>query len=249
MRLAQLARKIAVKPTEIAAFLANKNSPIEDSSNAKVSDDQVMLVLTQFAPQLLNVPESTEETPVAEDLKIEPIKGLEINVADEEVKAVGEPTGESEITIEVIKAPKVELPGLKVVGKIDLPEPKKKEEEITRPEIENQIQPTVHTQRPERDATRKNLRSIREQDRRPRKNPVALKREREEREALRRREEEEKKEKEMRTQRYLKKVKTKTPPPKAVKRNKHEDDYEVYVSEEPKPKSLMGKILGWFVSE
>ena len=53
MRLAQLARKIGIKPGEIVTFLADKNLPIEGSSNAKVTEDQLERILTHFAPELL----------------------------------------------------------------------------------------------------------------------------------------------------------------------------------------------------
>ncbi|MEQ8424187.1 MAG: hypothetical protein RIA63_05715, partial [Cyclobacteriaceae bacterium] len=92
-------------------------------------------------------------------------------------------------------------------------------------------------------------RASREQDRRPRKNPIALQREREEQELLRKRQEEKQRQKDLRTRRYLDKVSKHTPAPKPTKRTKHEDEYEVYVEEKAKPKSFVGKILNWFVSE
>ncbi|MCB0490919.1 MAG: hypothetical protein KDC93_00745 [Cyclobacteriaceae bacterium] len=248
MRLAQLARKIGVKPSEIATFLANKNLPIEDSSNAKVADDQLEIVLLEYAPSMLPsvevgepqemAEEKTESTLVAERLDVPEDIGLA--ETDEPGEIIIEENDET--TKEVIKPVLVELPGLKVVGKIDLPEPKKKEEENSK-DSEEKLPVKETIERPRR----RNV--SRENERRPRKNSVVLQREREAREALKRKQEEKEREKELRTQRYLKKVKNYTPPPQPIKRKKHEEEYEVYTEEPEKPKSLIGKILNWFVSE
>ncbi|MEZ4947158.1 MAG: hypothetical protein R2804_16590 [Cyclobacteriaceae bacterium] len=249
MRLAQLARKIGVKPSEIATFLANKNLPIEDSSNAKVADDQLEIVLLEYAPSMLPslevgepqemAEEKTEPTSVAERLDVPEDIGLA--ETDEPSEIIIEENDET--TKEVIKPVLVELPGLKVVGKIDLPEPKKKEEEENLKDNEEKLPIKETIERPRR----RNV--SRENERRPRKNSVVLQREREAREALKRKQEEKEREKELRTQRYLKKVKNYTPPPQPIKRKKHEEEYEVYTEEPEKPKSLIGKILNWFVSE
>lgn len=254
MRLAQLARKIGVKPSEIATFLASKNLPIEDSSNAKVADDQVEIVLMEYAPDLLAPTEALDSPQVSEE-KTEPVMVSEPIELQEEVTLdssveIEEIVAEENdvVSKEVIKPILVELPGLKVVGKIELPEPKKKEEvnaEESREEIgEEKLQAKQAIERPRR---RKN--SNRENERRPRKNIVALQREREAREALKRKQEEKEREKELRTQRYLKKVRNYTPPPQPIKKKKHEEEYEVYTAEAEKPKSFIGKILNWFVSE
>jgi hypothetical protein len=248
MRLAQLARKIGVKPSEIATFLANKNLPIEDSSNAKVADDQLEIVLLEYAPSMLPpvevgepqemVEEKTEPTLVVERLDAQ--EDIELAETDEHSEIIIEE--KDEIAKEVIKPVLVELPGLKVIGKIDLPEPKKKEEENTEGGEEKlPVKETIERPR------RRNV--SRESERRPRKNSVALQREREAREALKRKQEEKERKKELRTQRYLKKVKNYTPPPQPIKKKKQEEEYEVYTEEVEKPKSFIGKILNWFVSE
>ena len=234
MRLAQLARRISVKPSEILEFLASKNIEIENSSNAKVNDDHVDLVLEQFAPEILKNEREATGGPNAESATIEP--EIELDTIDEDqvihARQLAEPEQLEEIQPEVIKPIKVELPGLKVVGKIDLPEPKKKEEPAENiddeGEAKDEISVTVQPEgRPRRDNQRKS-KPLHDQDRRPRKNPIALRREREEREALSKKLEAKEKEKELRTQRYLKKVSAKIAPPKPVKRANHEDEYEVF---------------------
>lgn len=251
MRLAQLARKIAVKPSEIASYLTTQGIAIEDSSNAKIADDHVQLVLQHFEPDLmaseveaefqqLSVMPETAEEPMSTDNAIEPLEGQSEEINPENSRPEGE----------VIKPVKVELPGLKVVGKIELPEPKKKiveektEEQLpTTPGQEAESKPPAETRE-----FRKPRRQNRIQETRPRKNPIALQREREEREALRKKLEEQKKEKELKTQRYLKKVSQYTPPVRRAKQ-KNQEQYEVYKEEKPVPKSLVGKILNWFVSK
>ncbi|MFZ1806591.1 MAG: hypothetical protein WAU36_05190 [Cyclobacteriaceae bacterium] len=249
MRLAQLARKIGVKPSEIATFLASKNLPIEDSSNAKVSEDQMEKVLVHYAPDLM-VPVVEVESQELFEEKTESVSDVnsietpqEEQVASDldEVVTVNEDTSEAE----VIKPVLVELPGLKVVGKIDLPEPKKKEVENAKEEgTEGELDDKVNNER-----SRKRRNVNRENERRPRRNVVALQREREAREALRRKQQEKEIDKEQRTKRYLNKVKQNTPTPQRLKRNKHEDEYEVYTEVPEKPKNFIGKILNWFVSE
>lgn len=246
MRLAQLARKIATKPAEIVTFLASRNLPVDDSSNAKVTDEQVLLVFRHYAPELLEV-NTTDELTVEEPLVVTTEELAEQTPEEQETSSDEIEAAEVEqpLVSEVIKPVKVELPGLKVVGKIDLPEPKKKEVDSNNPEEEALEKGDLKS----KSRQRKNPRVPRDEDRRPRKNSIALQREREARERLRRKQEESIKEKELKTQRYLKKVSKYTAPPKPMKRNKHEEEYEVLVENKEQPKTWLGKIFGWFVSE
>lgn len=254
MRLAQLARKIGIKPGEIAAFLTDKNLPIDGSSNAKVAEDQVELVLRHYAPDLLSpvaeiesqvlAEEETESVTNPEHLEISEDAPLLASEEDMKVATSDEDT----VIKEVIKPVLVELPGLKVVGKIDLPESKKlgaetvEEDKVEAGEKKLPIKKTN-----EKLGRRRNIN--RENEQRPRKNIVALQREREARETLKRKLEEKEREKKLRTERYLKKVSKFTPPPQRPKKIKYEDEYEVFSIEPEKPRSFFGKILNWFVSE
>lgn len=254
MRLAQLARKIAVKPAEIADFLTANNIIIEVSSNAKVADEHVLMVFEHFAPEMLKSNALPEVNRVEVEEKIAELPAASIDskgiIADEDESTESAKEKEPSSPNEVIKPPKVELPGLKVVGKIDLPEPRKKKEETPEPETgEDAVQPEpAKPVRERREDRRKVLPN--NHDRWPRKNPLALQREREEREALRRKLEKKKKEKELRTQRYLKKVAEKAAQPKPSRKNKkQEEEYEVYTEAKQPPKSLLGRLVRWFVSE
>ncbi|MEZ4973852.1 MAG: hypothetical protein R2820_11120 [Cyclobacteriaceae bacterium] len=268
MRLAQLARKIAVKPADIVAFLASRDIIIEDNSNAKVADEYEQIVLQHFAPDLLisetETPEAgAEDQPVIEE-SIE-IPQVEIEEVENRVEAMEPVETKEEDKPEVIKPPKVELPGLKVVGKIDLPEPKKKTpetpvettEEQPKAEGEQASDEAGSLPSPDRESRgprdrRRPQRNDRRQrtEYKPRKNPIALQREREEREALRKKLEDQQKQKELRTQRYLKKVEGRTTPQRTSKKSKkkHEEEYEVF-TEKQRPKSFFGRIMNWFVSE
>ena len=235
MRLGQLARKLELRPAEIIEFLATKNILIEDDANAKVDDNFVTLVFQQFAPdrEAENTPEvdvaavSTPDEPVAE-----------VKVVDENPSALG-PASESEPErIEVIKAPKVELSGLKVLGKIDLPDNKKKQGEAP--------QENSETEQPREFSREKKSPGYKKTQRSP-QNPIALQREREALAAQKKREEELQLKKEKRTQNYLKKVKAHQPT-KAAKLHREEAE-EMSAAElaEP-PKTLWGKFVRWLTT-
>lgn len=255
MRLAQLARKISVKASEITEFLADRGIQLENSSNAKVMDEHVELVLTHFAPELIGEDDAAiPELPSEQEANLTETDSEELSQKVEEIETHEDIVTPEEVveTHEVIKPVKVELPGLKVVGKIDLPEPKKKEEELPEDSegpIEKAENNTDTTNRSSRSGPGRVARPKREYDRRPRKNPIALQREREEREALKRKLEQREKDKELRTKRYLKKVKVKSNPPKPLKKIRNDEEYETYSEVATKPKSFIGKILNWFVSE
>jgi len=213
MRLGQLARKLNVRTAEITEFLAQHNMLIDEGSNVRLQEDQVVLIVKHF--DAANAAFFLTEKEVSE-VQIEPKEEPKETVEDAPARVLIEPTTISEVDPEkpeVIRAPKVELSGLKVLGKIDLPEKKKKEPEAG----------TIKVQPP---ATESGNKSVR-QERRPfhqqknrndksHKNPVALQREREAREAEKVERERQKERKEKRTQYYLNRVKS--APTKPVKK-------------------------------
>jgi hypothetical protein len=246
MRLGQLARKLAVRPAEIVEFLATSNIRIDDGTNARLDDEYVVRIIQHFAPARLEeimqpaVEEVQEVQEVVSDNNIIEINNLEPEAAietvvvepepviipslQEEIQSVPAETKtivadiQEEDNTEVIKAPKVELAGLKVLGKIELPEPKKKEtaklpeeETSTTPEDKDKIQEPAPV-RPTRNRSegRKNYTSDR-RSQQSRRNPIALQREHEAREAELKREEEAKREKERRTLYYQQRVKASVP--------------------------------------
>lgn len=235
MRLGQLARKLELRPAEIIEFLAAKNIVIEDDANAKLEDNYAALIFQQFAPNM-----EAENTPEEDGAPVstpdEPI--VEVNVVDESQAALSRASESVSERIEVIKAPKVELSGLKIVGKIDLPETKKKQAEAPQENSE-----TEQGKQFNRDKKSSNYRKTQ----RPQKNPIALQREREALAAQKKKEEELQLKKEKRTQNYLKKVKAHQPT-KAVKLIREEAE-EMTADElaEP-PKTLWGKFIKWLTT-
>jgi hypothetical protein len=230
MRLGQLARKLEVRPAEIIEFLATKNILIEDDANTKVDDSHATLVFRQFAP------ENGPEVDTAASIPDEPI--VEVNVVDEKSSALSPEIESEPERIEVIKAPKVELSGLKVLGKIDLPETKKKQAEESQENSEKE-QP--------REFNRERKSPVYKKTQRSEKNPIALQREREALAAQKKREEELQLKKEKRTQNYLKKVKSHQPT-KAAKLHREEAEEMTAAELAESPKTLWGKFVRWLTS-
>ncbi|MFM7855505.1 MAG: hypothetical protein ACKO96_27165 [Flammeovirgaceae bacterium] len=226
-----MARKISVKQSDVVSFLLNQNISIADNSNTRVEEEQIRLVVQHFAPNQINeiFTEVEKETPTAEkeETKIDAHSELVYTVAlpNNEIKTEEFP--EQQQPIEVIKAPKVELQGLKIVGKIDLPEAPKKETKEQRQENKQERQ-----RRESRQTERKG----------GKRNPIALQREREEREAQLLREEKLKAEKELKTKRYLSKVKPRTVKPTRLVKEEVEQMVEVA---EQQPTNIFGRFWRW----
>lgn len=237
MRLGQLARKLSVRPDQIVDYLLKFNITLDEGSNARIEDNDAEKAIAFFAPTLSN-PQVQEllgkETLVAEpETVIEEPTPEEVNVAEafdnkpeeiisEVVVEVASPViADAEMTFElgeVIKAPKVELPGLRVIGKIELPQPKKKEEDIAdtghTAEENNVPAENISEERKQPRHEPKTNRSDknRNERERPRKNPIALQREREAREGDKKKREEEIRSKELRAVHYAKKIKQQAAP-------------------------------------
>ena len=252
MRLGQLARKLALRPSEIVAYLAGKNIPIEEGSNIRLLDEHVVLVLLQFAPSrmegVIGEPDENGETDPVDIHSAQP--EIELTIQTGESPDFKTPDKVNEIREdkpEVIKAPKVELPGLKVLGKIEFPEPKKKEPPLIDPSLTIEG-PTV------REEPKKSPPEIKKgsppkterRDQRPKKNPIALQREREAMEAEKRRKAETERKKELRTRHYFKKVKP-SAPTKALKLVK-EPVEEIAKEQINPPKTVLGRFLKWLTT-
>lgn len=161
MRLGQFARKLEVKPSEIADFLNSEHDQsISVHPNSKIPDELLQIVEERFAIAKVETEENIIET--AENTEVSSVADVVTEEKTEDVDEVIEAKGsdsvensdeteqsDSETTelkewqrgefvpdelkeqAETIKAPKIDLEGLKVVGKIELPEkPVKTEEEL-----------------------------------------------------------------------------------------------------------------------
>lgn len=148
MRLAQIARKLKVKTSEVVAFVDQKfGDQIVHAPNTRIPDEYVNAILEHFtvhqeekseeidSPTQSPTPEQIEETQEVQaevaldneqaESQIEEAEETEETEEAEEL----EETEELNIEDGVIKAPKVEVTGVKVVGKIDLPGDKAEETE------------------------------------------------------------------------------------------------------------------------
>ncbi len=234
MRLGQLSRKLGIHTSKIVDFLASKDITISEDSNARIEDEYVTWVTQKYAPQLM-----TEVNTTLSEEKIEPIS-IQPPVVEEVPFTEEQPIPSEEPLIpELIKAPKIELSGLKVLGKIEIPEKKKKEtttdhvaSEISIAETESKVQPDRRTNT-----------SRREYEERPRKNPIALQRERETREVEKTRQEERLRLKDKKAQHYQSKVKVQV----ATKRmNRIEEPLEkIETPIEMEPTTMWGKFKKW----
>ncbi len=214
MRLAQLARKLSIKPSAIVAFMAEQSVVLEDNANTKIEDAHVSIVINHFAPTMLEaevkaIAEQVDE-PQNEIITIEEVVVSETSLPDpivtESLSAESTDTESQELP-DIIRAPKVELSGLKVLGKIELPE-KKKKEEVTADANAAELMDANAEQKP-KGRERKTI--DRKRTERPKRNPLAEARERELREAEERKKAEEEKRKELRKQNYLKTRQAKVP--------------------------------------
>lgn len=210
MRIGQLARQIGISPSEIIEFLSAQNIETESGTNARLTEDVAAKILERFAPEKKA---EVIET-IAEEGKIE----------EEKIESETSAVSEEPAPLEVIRVSKVELQGLKVVGKIDLPEPKKKPEPLVE---KREYQP--RQSQPKRDW----------------KNPLDAKRKQEAREAEQKRREKAEQEKEKRTNHYYNKVKS--VPTKAAKKVEEQVVVEDLNEKEP-PKSALGRLWRWLTT-
>lgn len=253
MRLAQLARKVSVKSTAIVDFLAAQAVVIEDNPNTKIEEEHVRLVLTHFAPALLEA-EITALATVQEEVptivEAEPRQEVvqeDVPLMTTEESVVEVPAAPITVTEElpdIIRAPKIELSGLKVLGKIELPEKKKKEE----PEAGTtgdvlDIESTEPRIRP-----REKKLTDRKRAERPKRNPLSEARERERREQEEKRKAEEEKRKELRKQKYLQTRQAKAPA--RVEKVKVEKEVKKAPVKKKKEESvsLLTRFLRWLTS-
>lgn len=280
MRLAQLARKLSVTPAEIVRYLQANGQAIADV-NTRLEEEQLRPIISHFAPgrveeileedrkpaepelQEIVQDEPEAEVSIEEELTLvqtsdplpenEPLQpALQKDFSEEIVQSAEEAKDPLE-GVDVIKAPKVTLTGLKVLGKIDLPEPKKKEPEV-KPTDEIASETDIHTPPPPVTNNKDNKRNDRKNNRfsdkrerveRPRRNPVTLQREREQREAEERRREELKKEKERRTEYYNNRIKQSTPKRAARLIDEPLEGLHEIADE---PKTIWGKIWRWLTT-
>jgi hypothetical protein len=242
MRLGQLARKLALRPSQIVDFLSTHQIYLEEGSNAKLYDEHVDRIVQHFAPERLSEIEADIRTEAVAEKKDATIEIAEPVIGDKNfVNEIAEPEAKLDKP-EVIKAPKVELSGLKVLGKIELSEPKKKEKP---PADLGAEESKTETQEKVRPGNRKvPAKPRRESTEQPWRNPIALQREREAREAEEKKREAAEREKERRKEHYFKRVKVGQPtrPARIIDEPVERNDAPV---PDERPRGIWGRFMKW----
>jgi hypothetical protein len=251
MRLGQLARKLSLRPAQIVEFLAVQGIRIEENSNTRMQDNHVMLVVQQYAPESLSSITIEPDEVVNEEPVAEVQTESELPAVPEEVQQPKESVHTPTQEIEVIRVPKIELSGLKVLGKIELAELKIKEAPGEVPVALNdppsEDVPSVKAEvKPRKRSGKRDHKKPQKANNQSWKNPLEVQREREAKEAEERKKQMIAREKEKRKQYYEEKVKAAAKP----KRVKPKDDQSEEVPstvQKPEPKTLLGKFLRWWV--
>jgi hypothetical protein len=216
-----------MKPADIVALLEKHGFQIGEGTNTRLTNDQVATVNKHLGIT------PTEGMPAVIDEK--PEEAAVTTPADDPEESI-EPAAPEVLTPEVIRVERVELSGLKVLGKIDLPEPK-----TPAPEQVDDREQGADTGKRRDTREKKGFERKRSGNR---KNPVAFQRERES-EALRQKKIEEAAEKkERRTRRYYETVKQ-LPPTKPARIIN--DPVERFEPGElaTRPRTWFGRVLYW----
>jgi hypothetical protein len=247
MRIGPLARKLSVKPAQIITFIEGEFKIVQAGNHTRLEESQVRAVLTHFkADALFAGVEILEDEPEKEESKpVEITKTIteEFQLPVEEPKEVLASSQEEKP--EVIKAPKIELQGLKVLGKIELPEPKKKEKpttdhESSEPSEKREVKPRRRESRPQSRESRPN--------RTERKLTVAEQRDLDAKAEIERRRKEAEERKELRALRYQSKIRSRQPNKPSHHSIKETDKTPSYAEPRPAPKTWLGKLVRWFTT-
>src|SRR5690606_16019242 len=110
MRLGQLSRKLAVRSSEIVAFLATRNIQIEDGTNTRIDEEHEQLVIQHFAPELLKPQTTPEPEPITTPLvetQTTPLGQPVMEVESIEEETHETPT-EPPVEIEVVKMSEID---------------------------------------------------------------------------------------------------------------------------------------------
>ena len=150
MRIGQLARKLDVTPSQIINYLEEIGIEVDKGVNTKLFDAGIEKVEEKFGRiemvDEVKVPEPRETTEISSEKTVqeendtteevesnmEEVESiLEEEVVEIKAESIEQPVAEQEPeeSVEVIRPEYVKLQGLKVVDKIELPEPKPKKEE------------------------------------------------------------------------------------------------------------------------
>lgn len=238
MRLGQTARLLKVTAADIVEALQADFREIKNHPNVKITDEELTFLKSNFgyveepeetveaplteAPneepeteakvEIEKAPAPVEEAEVAIETPSEPISDTTPKFVESlrpKVITLEKEFDEKKENLDTFKAEKPQLEGLKVLGKIDIPEPIKKE---PKPEKENE--------RPKRINTRNGKQNRKSNHKKHQDLTPAQERKKAERIALRKKQEEEKRQKELKKKHYQENVAAKIAKPKRKKKKK-----------------------------
>ncbi|MGB1003990.1 MAG: hypothetical protein ACPGVC_07170 [Salibacteraceae bacterium] len=276
MRLGQLSRKVNVKPTEILSYLKNEfDVELGSHLNTKVEDELADKVINKFAKPKPETPKKEVVKEIANEIESsvsEPI--IDSTIEDEVIstddtstavsleKEESTPTTEFQPNEEVdpatiqnaelIKAPKVELTGPKVIGKIELP-PSLEEQMVevdgvmmSKAEIANRKKEERKAKREKREERKsRSSKSVRKSRVKSEAQIEQIKRDKAAEEMAKRLERREKRIASKRKEE--KKVKpTFVPKPKKKKSAKAIEIEKQEINKKPEPTTWYGKLWKWF---
>lgn len=157
MRLGQLSRQLKIETKDIVKFLGKEKIEVEDNPNTKLDESQINLVEAHFQVEEEKIEDKPEPAfQSILDAEHQPQNKENNNIETEKEEKVSElpkkidlskfetkksqtskeknffpaedPKEEEIVKAELLPTEKIQLGGIKVVGKIDLPEKPKKEE-------------------------------------------------------------------------------------------------------------------------
>jgi len=246
----------------LVADILHTDAPATDTldSNAPVVD-----ILKKEATPVANILNEEEDAAASDTSTEEIVENGAPELVEESTTVTDLPKeivpSTEETTDEVIRAPKLKLDGLKVVGKIDLPEPKIKEEAATAADsTETKEEAATVADSPQKKGTANDSEEIKEkpvrkkinqrgsQNRRPERRILTLaeKREREERTKKKLEKERKEEEKQFRAAYYESKMRERKPVAAKKKKRKANIQEEQRPEEiTPAPTTLVGKFLKW----
>lgn len=268
-----MSRKLGISPGEILRYLSEQNMPVAEGSNIKLDEVRIRALYARFAPEIADFPDPRKEDGEAvqqggaADLQVE-LERQESPSRESELPPV--PSAESSfqeqanVNVDTIRASKVELAGLKVLGKIELPAPRKKDTDVAAaPPTEtreatpgdmaakgaDEVKPDQagkagsRHERGRREGPRKSD-PRRSRENREKSNPIAAQREREKAEEMERRKVKAAEEKERRTRAYNNRVKH-SPPTKPVRLIEEPLEHLEDSADRDRPVTWLGKFLRW----
>lgn len=225
MRLGQLSRKLDVDSSAIVKVLHEHFREVNNHPNVKILDEEVEFLTQKFQP--VPVPTQAEahsetkaadvEQPIAveEAVKVSPQeKPAFVEALRPKVISLESEFDKRKQELETFKAEKPELEGLKVLGKIELPQPKPKAPKEDKKEKEPKPTETIN----ERGA--RNRYDKKGGKRNSNRNPLEAERKRAEQKAKRQKEQELQRLKEQKKKHYEETVKAKVADKPKKKKNK-----------------------------